>query len=119
IYWLAIQIKAGDYSLFIPQWFPYQPHDLITRIEAVSILLSFLELNHKEVISARTEICIVPGYKFKICTSLQTNFHQPKSTLLLLIAAIMGNSWRNLYEFALSEKLEFLSYGDTMFLEVK
>jgi S-adenosylmethionine:tRNA ribosyltransferase-isomerase len=63
-------------------------------------------------LSTRTQILIAPGYNFKIVNGLITNFHQPASTLLLLIAAFIGNNWKKLYEYALSHEFRFLSYGD-------
>lgn len=119
LYWLAFLLKSGDKSLFVPQWLPYQ-HDLTWSGEdALVYLIEYMKENELQILSAKTEICIVPGYKFRICQSLQTNFHQPKSTLLLLIAAILGKEWRHLYDFALQEELAFLSYGDTMLIEIE
>lgn len=119
LYWLAFLLQSGDRTMFIPQWLPYQ-HDLQwTGHDALIYLLQYMNENGLNHLAAKTEICIVPGYQFKICQMLQTNFHQPKSTLLLLIAAILGKEWRSLYAFALQEKLSFLSYGDTMLLDIK
>ena len=105
--------------MFITQWLPYQHNLQWTGNDALIYLLQYMNENGLAHLAAKTEICIVPGYEFKICQALQTNFHQPKSTLLLLIAAILGKEWKNLYAFALQEKLAFLSYGDTMLLDMK
>ncbi|MCF6243066.1 MAG: S-adenosylmethionine:tRNA ribosyltransferase-isomerase, partial [Bacteroidales bacterium] len=66
-----------------------------------------------EYIDARTQIIIVPGYKFKVIDGLITNFHQPKSTLLLLIAAVIGAEWKKVYKYAMENDFRFLSYGDS------
>jgi len=69
-----------------------------------------------EIIEAETQIMIVPGYKFKIVNKIITNFHQPQSTLLMLIAAFIGENWKNVYEYALKNNFRFLSYGDSSLL---
>ena len=71
-----------------------------------------MDKNNCDNIFAKTQILIAPGYRFKIVNTLITNFHQPQSTLLLLVAAAIGNNWRNIYDYALNNGFRFLSYGD-------
>jgi S-adenosylmethionine:tRNA ribosyltransferase-isomerase len=78
--------------------------------------LKHLDETNRNSICASSSICIAPGYAFKICSGLQTNFHQPKSTLMLLVAAAVGKDWKRIYEHALNSEYMFLSYGDTMLL---
>ncbi len=83
---------------------------------AIDQLLSVMDLTGKEVLEAKTDIIIVPGYRFRLTRNMITNFHQPGSTLLLLVAAFTGNAWRDIYNHALAEDYRFLSYGDSMLL---
>jgi S-adenosylmethionine:tRNA ribosyltransferase-isomerase len=87
-----------------------------TREEALMALLKHLDATNRNSICAMSSICIAPSYSFKICSGLQTNYHQPKSTLLLLVAAAVGDDWKQIYSHALSKDYMFLSYGDTMLL---
>jgi S-adenosylmethionine:tRNA ribosyltransferase-isomerase len=75
-----------------------------------------MEENHLEEIVGETEIFIFPSYQFKICKGIITNFHQPQSTLILLIAALVGEKWKKIYDFALKNDFRFLSYGDSSLL---
>ena len=79
-------------------------------------LFDFLNENNLEELHASTEIMIIPGYEFKVCNHLITNFHQPESTLMLLVAAFVGEDWKNIYDYALENEFRFLSYGDSSFL---
>ena len=117
IYWYGVQLIKGDaeqQNLFIKKLYPYQydDADLPSRKEALQVVLDFMETNQLEEITGETEILIMPGYDFKICDALITNFHLPGSTLILLIAAFVGEDWRNIYQVALKENYRFLSYGD-------
>ncbi|MBT30852.1 MAG: S-adenosylmethionine tRNA ribosyltransferase [Thalassobius sp.] len=117
IYWYGVQLIKGDteqQNLFIKKLYPYQYDDagLPSRKEALQAVLDFMETNQLEEITGETEILIMPGYDFKICDALITNFHLPESTLILLIAAFIGEDWRKVYEVALNENYRFLSYGD-------
>ena len=78
----------------------------------MNALLEWLKANHTSKLIAKTQLMVTPGYTFKICDALITNFHQPKSTLLLIIAAITGAQWKNIYQHALENDYRFLSYGD-------
>ena len=75
-----------------------------------------MDRRHLDVLHSSTQIIIVPGYKYKIVCALVTNFHQPQSTLLLLVSAFVGGDWRTIYDYALSHDFRFLSYGDSSLL---
>ena len=86
------------------------------KIESLSAVLSYLEKHKLSELIGSTEIFIFPGYKFQIANGLVTNFHLPKSTLIMLIAAFVGNDWRKVYQEAMIGKYRFLSYGDSSLL---
>lgn len=86
--------------------------ECITAKAALESLLDYLSKQKLQHLFIRTQIIIAPGYSFKIADGLITNFHQPKSTLLLLVAAMIGNEWKTVYEYALNNNFRFLSYGD-------
>jgi len=94
-------------------------HLNITKQAALSALKDWLTENKLEKLIAKTQLMITPGYTFRICNALVTNFHQPKSTLLLIIAAIAGDQWKSIYEHALLNKYRFLSYGDGCLFWIK
>lgn len=98
----------------INQFDPYQipVQNVLTRNEALRILLEHLEVHQLEYLSGLTTLMIMPGYQFKMIDGMVTNFHLPKSTLLLLISAFIGNEWKQTYEYAISNNYRFLSYGD-------
>lgn len=120
IYWLGWQVlKQPDFKceLFVGQWLPYQSGQVsLTAKEAVQALLDWLEQQQRTGFHAYTRIMIVPGYRFRIINGLITNFHQPGSSLLLLIAALIGNDWKKVYDHALRQQYRFLSYGDSSLL---
>lgn len=120
IYWLGVKcIQNPNISLNelnILQWDAYnlpQNYDAQKALEALLVWANKNELTH---ITTQTQLLIAPGYRFRICNALITNFHQPKSTLLLLIAAILGDSWKEIYNHALENNYRFLSYGDSSLL---
>jgi len=88
-------------------------------VTVFAFLSSFMERKKMNSIKGHTGICITPGYRFRVISGLITNFHQPQSTLLLLIGAIMGDDWKRTYEIALKENYRFLSYGDGSLLFVE
>lgn len=88
----------------------------ITPLEAIECLLAYMESKKIEVLHSSTQIIIVPGYEYKIVKMLITNFHQPQSTLLLLVSAFVNGNWRKIYDYALSHDFRFLSYGDSSLL---
>ncbi|HYK47312.1 MAG TPA: S-adenosylmethionine:tRNA ribosyltransferase-isomerase, partial [Parafilimonas sp.] len=106
----AGNITTGDIS--VEQWEPYELHIQCKVSDALEALLFWMNENKMEKLITETQIIIAPPYKLKIAKALITNFHQPKSTLLLLVAAVTGNQWREIYEYALNHDFRFLSYGD-------
>lgn len=106
--------KADEQVLHIDQFTPYQPgaNDYTTR-EALETILRYLDLTHQDTLHAETQIMIEPGYEFHVVDQLITNFHQPKSTLLLLVSAFVKGDWHTIYDYALSHDFRFLSYGDS------
>lgn len=113
---LADDPGLPEEKLFTGQWEPYDtPHDISTK-DALQAVLSYMEHNGLEVLHAATQIIIVPGYDYRVCEALITNFHQPKSTLLLLVSAFIGGDWRRVYDYALAGGFRFLSYGDACLL---
>ncbi len=118
LYWLGVQahenpeINIGN--LKVSQWEAYQKQrSLISANDALLSLLKLLNRNQTDYLSASTQIIIAPGYQFRIIDGMITNFHQPKSTLLLLISAYLGEDWRKIYDHALANNYRFLSYGDS------
>jgi len=116
LYWLGVRVIEGKNADSIDQWEPYVSNVKYSKEEALLALLNHLDASNRKSICASSSICIAPGYSFKICSGLQTNYHQPKSTLLLLVAAAVGEQWKRIYTHALNNEYMFLSYGDTMLL---
>lgn len=116
LYWLGLKLEKGEILTKIPtvkQWEPYENEGTISSQKALGNILSFMKENGLEILRFFTQIIIVPGYHFKIVKGLITNFHQPQSTLLLLIGAFLGDDWKRIYRFALENDFRFLSYGDS------
>lgn len=122
VYWLGVKAfvfknKNGDNisanEMHLGQWEAYElaAHPF-SIADAMNALLNWLQENNSHKLIAKTQLMVTPGYQFKICDALITNFHQPKSTLLLIIAAITGDKWKNIYQHALENDYRFLSYGD-------
>jgi S-adenosylmethionine:tRNA ribosyltransferase-isomerase len=110
---IAQQSNIKPHELLVDQWQPYVfSSNPISTKEAIKHIIDFLNLNQLKTLYAKTSILIVPGYQFKIVNALVTNFHQPESTLILLIAAFIGEDWRKVYQYALEHDFRFLSYGD-------
>jgi S-adenosylmethionine:tRNA ribosyltransferase-isomerase len=107
---------AAPHELTVQQWEPYDGVGEITPQEALQNILTYLEKRGEERLMAATQIIIVPGYPFHYPDAILTNFHQPQSTLLLLISAFVGEAWRSIYDYALSHNFRFLSYGDSSLL---
>ena len=103
-------------DLFVQQWMPYENEITLSVEKALTSLIQYFELNKISTLLFKTNILIVPGFKFRIVNGLITNFHQPNSTLLLLIAAFVGDDWKKIYEFALDNQFRFLSFGDSSLL---
>lgn len=121
LYWLGVKLMDDlDYSetICVEQWIPYNA-DYVNSPEVSLVLNNLLErltASSREEVSFSTRLLIAPGYDFKIVDALITNFHQPDSTLLLLVAALMGEKWRDVYNYALKNEFRFLSYGDACLL---
>ncbi|MDR2911401.1 MAG: S-adenosylmethionine:tRNA ribosyltransferase-isomerase [Bacteroidales bacterium] len=116
LYWLGVQIENNTFSEDfhqVMQWEPYQNTSNIPVQKALKNLVCFLDETGKNELQFSTQIIIIPGYEFKIVNGMFTNFHQPQSTLLLLIGAFIGNEWKKAYNFALANNFRFLSYGDS------
>lgn len=116
IYWLGLRIINNIFDFHIDQFEPYDIENNINPIEALEAILLYMDINKLDEINASTQIMIIPGYKFRIVDNLITNFHQPKSTLLLLVSAFIGDKWKEVYEYALAYDYRFLSYGDSSLL---
>jgi len=100
----------------VGQWEPYEEAEEITPRQALQHILAYLEKTGEERLTAATRIIIAPGYRFHYPDAILTNFHQPQSTLLLLISAFVGDDWREIYAYALANNFRFLSYGDSSLL---
>jgi len=120
LYWLGvkmIQNQAVDCSLTsLGQWEAYEMMSTVSAKESLEAVLNFLNERSSDLFQASTSIMIVPGYKFRITCGMITNFHQPRSTLLLLISALTGKRWKDIYNFAMQNSFRFLSYGDSSLL---
>lgn len=103
-------------TFHVSQWAPYEKQPEISTYDALQRILDYLNENNLTTLHAETQIMIKPGYKFKVVNGMITNFHQPKSTLLLLVSAFVDGDWRSIYDYALSHDFRFLSYGDSSLL---
>ncbi len=115
---LARNPELSESELHIDQWEPYEVRagEEIAPKEALQHLLSWLERHHLPALHSSTQIIIAPGYEYKIVKMLVTNFHQPQSTLLLLVSAFVKGDWHKIYDYALAHDFRFLSYGDSSLL---
>jgi len=116
LYWLGMKVAGNKSirpsSLVVDQWDPYRTDSGLPAKEALQYLLEWIRRQPGQKLITKTGLFILPGYSFKIIGGLISNFHQPQSTLLLLVAALIGEEWRKLYQFALENDYRFLSYGD-------
>ena len=116
LYWIGVMLAEqgiGLRPLHIGQWFPYESHAPISTAKALQNIVDYLDRHHLTRLEASTSLMIAPSYKMRVITGLITNFHQPKSTLLLLVSALIGDRWKDCYRFALDNGFRFLSYGDS------
>ena len=115
---LAGNPDLSERELHIDQWEPYEERagEEIPPVEALKHLLDWLDRNHLPALHSSTQIIIAPGYEYKIVKMLVTNFHQPQSTLLLLVSAFVKGDWHKIYDYALTHDFRFLSYGDSSLL---
>lgn len=119
VYWIAEEVvRTGGFSGKIPQNRPYEMQTALLpdKATALNALADYLESQNQDLLQADTAVMIMPGYKWKVIDGLVTNFHQPGSTLLLLIAALIGEDWKDVYQQALVSGYRFLSYGDSSLL---
>ena len=115
---LSTQPEATSEELVVKQWMPYEAaNNRLTAAEALQNILDYLDRHQADKLVTATQIIIAPGYTFKLVKGIVTNFHQPKSTLLLLISAFVKGDWRKIYDYALAHDFRFLSYGDSSYLQ--
>ncbi|WP_297720562.1 S-adenosylmethionine:tRNA ribosyltransferase-isomerase [uncultured Porphyromonas sp.] len=120
LYYMGVQvIENVKDPLSVPQWIPYQTTSTATTEEAIKALIDYLKEKGVDRLFGQTQLIIVPGYTYRLVDFLITNFHQPNSTLLLLVAAFVGDDWHKIYDFALKNDYRFLSYGDGSLLKKK
>ena len=120
LYWIGLKIylnkglneNSSGADLNLDQWFAWQQPSVIPAKDSLNYVLEWIQSQPGKKLITKTQLFIVPGYVFKIVTALITNFHQPASTLLMLVAAFIGPEWKRLYAFALDRDYRFLSYGD-------
>ena len=124
LYYVGVMLLGGDHrpeeELHVPQWLPYETENgsrqAVTTEESLRAVLRYLDDHGLNAVQFSTQIIIAPGYDFHIVSAMVTNFHQPQSTLLLLVSAFVGGRWREIYDHALAAGYRFLSYGDSSLL---
>lgn len=120
LYWMGVKRLLGENVFWeVGQWETYMVDKQYSLRESMDSLLEWFDETGKDVLQAQTTIIIVPGYKYRVIDAMFTNFHQPQSTLLLLVAAAVGDDWKKIYRYALDNNFRFLSYGDSNFLKIK
>ena len=113
---LSQNSDANQEELHVKQWMPYENTLTLTPVESLQHILDYLNRNGMDALHTSTQIIIAPGYEYKIVKKIVTNFHQPQSTLLLLVSAFVKGDWQKIYDYALSHDFRFLSYGDSSLL---
>lgn len=111
--------NATEEDLHVKQWQPYETAletAATPAVDALQVIIAYLDLHHMETLHSSTQIIIAPGYEYRIVKAMVTNFHQPQSTLLLLVSAFLHGDWRKIYDYALAHDFRFLSYGDSSLL---
>lgn len=126
LYYIGVKIhfnpNATEEQLHVRQWEPYENNrngniiDGVSVQQAIQNIITYLDVNHLDSLHSSTQIIIAPGFEYKIVKMLITNFHQPKSTLLLLVSAFVKGDWQRIYDYALGHDFRFLSYGDSSLL---
>lgn len=117
LYYMGILAMQGKEDLHVEQWMPYESDTKgIDTCQALSALLEYMDKRNIDVLHSSTQIIIAPGYDFHIVKVMITNFHQPQSTLLLLVSAFVKGDWHSIYDYALANDFRFLSYGDSSIL---
>ncbi len=118
LYWFGVQLHHNPDldAMHVRQWDPYELQtDDIGFVEAYDNILKWMERHDTDILHGATQLMIAPGYTYRVIRGLVTNFHQPKSTLLLLVSALVGERWKEAYRYALDHGFRFLSYGDSCF----
>lgn len=116
VYWFGVKLSMNpDLDVMeVQQWDPYELEDhAVSSAEAFEAVLNYLDRHDTPILEGDTQLLIAPGYRFHVIDGLITNFHQPKSTLLLLVSALIGDKWKDCYRYALDNGFRFLSYGDS------
>ena len=113
---LEQSLDLDEVQLAVGQWEPYEDSPQLPVQKAIENVLQYLDLHHLDALHTSTRIIIAPGYEYKIVRRMVTNFHQPQSTLLLLVSAFVHGDWRKIYNYALAHDFRFLSYGDSSLL---
>lgn len=120
LYYIGVTLSgnadANEEELHVKQWQPYETHPTLTAVEALCQIRDYMDRHNLEALHTSTQIIIAPGYEYKIVKRMVTNFHQPQSTLLLLVSAFVKGNWRPIYDYALEHGFRFLSYGDSSLL---
>lgn len=117
LYWFGVKLlEEGPCEFFIDQHFAYQKRKEVSLTQSFETVYKFMLSSKMDILMGNTEIFIYPGYTFKVCKGIITNFHQPKSTLILLISALIGDNWKRVYDYALQSDYRFLSFGDSSLL---
>lgn len=113
---IAQNPEANQEELHVKQWQPYETSPTLTATEALQNITDYMKRNNLDALHTSTQIIIAPGYEYHIVKRIVTNFHQPQSTLLLLVSAFVKGDWKRIYDYALSHDFRFLSYGDSSLL---
>jgi S-adenosylmethionine:tRNA ribosyltransferase-isomerase len=117
LYWIGAKLVKNENlsaeDLQIQQWEPYDNPTRLSLASSFNAILKWMENNGTEVMITKTSLLIAPGYSFRVVSILITNFHQSRSTLLLLVAAFIGEEWKTVYTYAIANDFRFLSYGDS------
>lgn len=120
LYYMGLKVMknpdAAEAELHVQQWEPYETDTTVSSVEALTALGAWMDAHGLEVLHSSTQIIIAPGYQYHIVKMLVTNFHQPQSTLLLLVSAFVKGDWHKIYDYALGHEFRFLSYGDSSLL---
>ena len=120
LYYIGVTLSqhpdAQEADLHVRQWQPYETHPTLSTTEALKHILHYMERHRLDALHTSTQIIIAPGYEYKVVKRMITNFHQPQSTLLLLVSAFVKGDWKCIYDYALSHDFRFLSYGDSSLL---
>ncbi|RYD83293.1 MAG: S-adenosylmethionine:tRNA ribosyltransferase-isomerase [Sphingobacteriales bacterium] len=124
LYWLGVKtfLNPAVENISIQQWDVYEEplaSANVTKEDALNALINWMKKNNRSNIFTQTQLMIAPGYTFRVADILITNFHQPQSTLLLLVAAAIGNDWKKMYDHAMQNSFRFLSYGDSNLIFIK